>query len=173
MILFLMMALQGAPTAAAPVPAWTAIMKPDSQNGKPTGQASAISTDGTSRLVIRCDRRTDDLVSLQFIPNPSFSPTTSRPVSIAVDGGNMQGANWDFLQGALIMSDDVIVTNLAVLIAGARHAIRVRVIDPTEKPIDMTFPAPASDAGIKQILQTCNYSFGVAPSSLPAPAPAP
>jgi len=177
MILFLTMALQAAAPAvpappAPPPPPWTPRMKVDPVTNKPSGSVSVTSADGNSRLVVRCDRRGDNVVSIQFIPTPPFAAATPRPVSITVDGGTALGANWDFPGRGAVVSDEAIVTNLTVAIAHGRN-IKVRVIDPAEKPLDATFAGPPSDAPIRQVVESCGYTFGVVPVHEAAPPATP
>ena len=56
---------------------------------------------------------------------------------------------------------------------GSSHNSAVgNVIDPTEKPLDAVFNGPPSEAPIKQVVESCGYTFGVVPTPEPAP-PAP
>ncbi len=176
MILFLTMALQAAaPTAAtppAPPPPWTPRMKMDPVTNRPSGSVSATSQDGNARLVVRCDRRVNNVVSIQFIPNTPFAAATPRPVSITVDGSPPLGANWDFPGRGAVVSDEAIVTTLTVAIARGK-TIKVHVIDPAEKPMDSVFNGPPSEAPIKQVVESCGYTFGVVPAPEPAPPATP
>lgn len=177
MILFLTLALQAAAPAATappapPPPPWTPRMKTDPVTNKESGSVSVTSADGNSRLVVRCDRRGENVVSLQFIPTPPFAAATPRPVSISVDGGTALGANWDFPGRGAVVSDEVIVTNLTVAIAHGKQ-IKVHVIDPADKPLDAVFTGPPSEAPIKQVLESCGYSLGAIPVREAAPPATP
>jgi len=183
MILLLTIALQAVPPAATPAPSpaaapaplaaapWTPHIKLDPVTNRSTGTVWAISQDGRARLVVRCDRNPDNIVSVQFIPTPPFPPATRRPVSIKIDDEPPLGANWQFPGKGAIIADDVIVTNLTVAIAHARQ-IKVHVIDPSDKPIDAVFVGPGSEAPIKQVLESCGYTFGVSPTPNPVPSAA-
>lgn len=164
--------LQAAVPAAAapPAPAPWAVLKRVDKASAATS-SSAWSTDGKARLVVRCDVAGEKIVSLQFIPRPAFAAALPRPVSINVDGGGWLGANWQFPGGGAFISDDVIVSNLALLIARGR-AIRVRAIDPADVPVDAEFAGPG-EAPIGQVLAACGYELGKAPSRSPAPLAAP
>jgi hypothetical protein len=173
MILFLTMALQAAAPAAAvpaPVAPWTPRMKVDPATGAQSGSVSVSSIEGKGRLVVRCDRRADNVVSIQFIPSLPFAAATPRPVSIQVDGAAPLGANWDFPGSGTYIADDQIVTTLTSAIAHAK-LIKLRVIDPMNNPIDASFAGPPSEAPVKQVLEACGYVLGQAPIRAPAPAP--
>jgi len=147
-------------------------MKMDPVTNRPSGSVSATSQDGNARLVVRCDRRIDNVVSIQFIPTAPFAAATPRPVSITVDGGTPLGTNWDFPGRGAVISDPAVVTNLTVVIAHGK-TIKVHVIDPSEKPLDAVFSGPPSEAPIKQVIESCGYTFGVVPELQAAPPATP
>lgn len=174
MILFLTMALQAAAPAATPAPVapWTPRMKTDPATGLQSGSVSATAKEGNGRLVVRCDRRSDNVVSIQFIPSMAFAAATPRPVSIQVDGASPLGANWEFPGSGAYVADDQIVTTLTTAIARGKQ-IKVHVIDPLNNVVDATIPGPPSEAPIKQVIEACGYVLGQVPVRPPAPAPAP
>ena len=147
-------------------------MKMDPVTNRPSGSVSATSQDGNARLVVRCDRRVDNVVSIQFIPTTPFAAATPRPVSITVDGGTPLGTNWDFPGRGAVISDSAVVTNLTVAIAHGK-TIKVHVIDPSEKAMDATFAGPPGEAPIKQVVESCGYTFGVVPEAQAAPPATP
>lgn len=160
-----------APEGAAPAPPqpapWAVVTR-----AAPTSQAttsSAWSTENNARLVVRCDVSSEKIVSIQFIPKPGFEPALPRPVSINVDGNGWFGTNWQFPGNGAFVSDDVIVSNLAVMIAQGK-SIHVRVIDPQEKVVEAHFTGPG-EAPIRQVLSACGYDYGKPPPRAPAPAP--
>lgn len=157
-------------TAPAPAP-WTPVLRSDVQ-GNRSATASATSTDGSARLVVRCDVRRDKVVSVQFIPRATFAAMTDRPVSLSFDGGSPLGWNWEYPGGGAFVRIDTIVTNLVSGIAHARQ-IRVRAIGPTNEAIEATFAGPASDAPIRQVLAACDYQLGIVPNRAPVPIPVP
>lgn len=172
MILFLALALQAAapaatPAAAPPAP-WTPRMKADPATGAQSGSVSAMSVEGNGRLVIRCDRAVENIVSVQFSPTPPFSAATPRPVSIQIDGAAPLGANWEFPGRGAYVADDAIVTTLTTAIAHGRQ-IKVHIIDPANNVVDATFAGPPSEAPIKQVVEACGYTFGEVPVRAPAP----
>lgn len=163
-LLLLQAAAAAAPPAAVP---WAI-----SVSGKPghvATSSSAWSSDGTARLVLRCDTAIAPIVSLQFIPRHGFAPALPRPVSLNVDDNGWLGTNWQFPGNGAFVSDDVVVTNLAAMIAHGK-AIRVRVIGPDEAPVDATFTGPG-EGPVRQVLAACGYAFGIAPPRVAATVP--
>lgn len=175
-MIFALLLLQAAAAAPASVPApppapppWAVVLR-----GAPPHVAtttSAWSSDGKARLVVRCDTTADKIVSIQLIPKAGFVAATPRPVSINVDDGGWLGTNWQFPGTGAFVSDDAIVTNLAVMIAHGK-SIRIRAIDPDNAPFDATFTGPG-EAPIRAVLSACNYTFGMAPPRQAPPPPAP
>lgn len=157
--------------AAAPAPAAAPVSAPwavqtHANGGNTSTSSSAWSTDAKARFVVRCDATNEKIVSLQFIPKPGFAAALPRPVSINVDDGGWLGTNWQFPGTGAFISNDVIVSNLAVTIAHGK-SIRVRVIDPEEKVVEAQFVGPG-EAPIRQVLSACGYEFGKAPPRGPA-----
>ncbi|WP_010183350.1 hypothetical protein [Sphingomonas sp. PAMC 26605] len=171
MIAALLLLSQAAAPAAAATPApWAVQARP---SGKTIAtSSSAWSSDNSARLVVRCDTTGDRVVSLQFIPKAGFVAALPRPVSINVDDGGWFGTNWQFPGSGAFISDDVVVTNLTTMIAAGK-SIRVRVIDPDNKPVDAVFAGPGP-APIRQVLAACGYELGKAPARAGVPVkPAP
>ena len=152
---------------APPVP-WVVTTKADKASIATT--SSAWSADNTARLVVRCDVTNEKIVSIQFIPRPGFAPAQPRPVSIKADDDGWLGTNWQFPGTGAFVSQDVIVTNLAVVIAHGK-TIRVRVIDPDNAVVEKSFTGPG-EAPIRQVLKACDYDFGVAPPRFAVPVAA-
>lgn len=138
--------------------------------GATSASASATAADGTARLVVRCDRSGDPVVSVQFLPKPPFAAASMRPVSIQADGGPTLGTNWEFPGGGAFTRSDAVVTNLAVVIAAAKK-IRVRAIDPAEHPVDAVFDGPADAGPIRRVLAACGYQLGQVPVRAAADRP--
>jgi len=156
--------------AVAPAVPWAVTARVDTVSKSTT--ISAWSADTKARLVVRCDVTNEKIVSIQFIPKPGFAAAQPRPVSINADDDGWLGANWTFPGNGAFISEDVIVTNLAVVIAHGK-AIRVRVIDPDNAVVEASFTGPG-EAPIRAVLKACDYEFGVTPprSAMPvAPAP--
>lgn len=168
MIAALLLMTQAAAPAASATPAPWAVQTRSSGKTIATS-SSAWSTDASARLVVRCDATAEKIVSLQFIPKAGFAAALPRPVSLNVDDGGWLGTNWQFPGSGAFISDDVVVTNLAAMIAQGR-SIRVRVMDPDNKPIDAVFTGPGPGP-IRQVLTACGYELGKAPARAGAPAP--
>jgi hypothetical protein len=174
MMFFLTLALQAA--AAAPVPApppppWTPRLKADPATGLQSGSVYANAQEGNGRLVVRCDRTGDNVVSVQFFPGLPFTAATPRPVSIKVDDAAPLGANWEFPGKGAYVADDAIVTTLTNAIAHAKR-IQVHVIDPLNNVVDASFAGPATETPIKQVVEACGYVLGQIPTRAPTPKPA-
>ncbi len=123
--------------------------------------SSAWSSDGKARLVVRCDVTAEKIVSIQFIPKPGFAPALPRPVSIKADEDGWLGTNWQFPGTGAFVSEDRVVTNLAVVIAHGQ-AIHVRAMTPDNVAVDATFVGPG-EAPVRRVLSACGYDFGVVP----------
>ncbi|MET3825294.1 hypothetical protein ABIC16_000987 [Sphingomonas sp. PvP055] len=133
---------------------------------------SVWSDDGKARLVVRCDAAKEKIVSIQFIPRGGFPAAQPRPVSMNIDDNGWLGANWQFPGSGAFTSQDAIVTTLAAQIAHGK-AIKVRVINPDNTPVDVTFTGPPTDAPVTRVLSACGYQLGVVPprSAVPLPTP--
>jgi len=175
MILALLLQAAVAPPvtpAVAPAVPWAVTKRVDRASKSTT--SSAWSADTKARLVVRCDVTNEKIVSIQFIPKPGFAAAQPRPVSINADDDGWLGANWTFPGNGAFISEDVIVTNLAVVIAHGK-AIRVRVIDPDNAVVEASFTGPG-EGPIRAVLKACDYEFGVTPprsAMTVAPAHAP
>lgn len=152
----------GTVPSAAPVPLPWAVTRTIAR-GAPATTTSVWSADGKARLVVRCDTATDPIVSLQFIPKGGFPPATERPVSINIDDGGWLGSNWQFPGTGAFISDDVIVTNLAAMLAHGR-SVRVRVTGPDDAPVEAVFAGPPGDAPVRAVLTACGYELGKTPA---------
>ncbi|WP_242137777.1 hypothetical protein [Sphingomonas sp. TREG-RG-20F-R18-01] len=167
-MLLLALLLQAA--TSTPVP-WAVTTK---VNGASTATSASVwSQDGAARLVVRCDAANEKIVSIQFIPRGGFPAAQPRPVSMNIDDNGWLGSNWQFPGSGAFTSQDAIVTTLAAQIAHGK-AIKVRVINPDNTPVDVTFTGPATDAPVKRVLSACGYELGVVParSAVPVAAPA-
>ncbi|MGY2733686.1 hypothetical protein [Sphingomonas sp. UYP23] len=171
MIAALLLLQAAAPAAAAAVPSAPWAVQTRTSGKTIATSSSAWSTDTSARLVVRCDATAEKIVSLQFIPKGGFAAALPRPVSLNVDDGGWLGTNWQFPGSGAFISDDVVVSNLAAMIAGGK-SIRVRVIDPDNKPVDAVFTGPGAGP-IRQVLSACDYELGKVPARAGAPAPRP
>ena len=163
----LLQAAVSAPVPVAAPPPWAVVQKSGGASVATT--TSAWSSDNKARLVVRCDVTSEKIVSIQFIPRPGFAPALPRPVSIKADDDGWLGTNWQFPGTGAFISQDVIVTNLAVVIAHGK-TIHVRAIDPDNAVVEADFVG-AGEAPIRKVLSACDFEFGVAPprSAMTAP----
>lgn len=166
--------LQAAATPPAPPLApWTPVARTNAA-GVHSMVASTNAADGSARLVVKCDRLTEGVVSIQFIPKERLVAGGVQPVSLQFDGGTPMGTNWERMGGAALTREDGAVTTLVAAIAHAR-TIKLHTGDGGAPPRDVAFTGPPSDAPMRQVLAACGYTLGQVPvrASAPAPAPAP
>ena len=165
--MLLALLLQAAATTPAP---WLVTTKLGAAS---TATSTSVwSEDGKARLVVRCDAAKEKIVSIQFIPRGGFPAALPRPVSMNIDDNGWLGANWQFPGSGAFTSQDAIVTTLAAQIARGK-AIKVRVINPDNTPVDATFAGPATDAPVRRVLGACAYELGVVPARSAVPAALP
>ena len=164
--------LQAATPAAAPAPPPWAPVERATLSGGRSVSASAYSADGASRLVVRCDRGKDAVVSIQFIPREQTRRFGVQPVALQFDGGTPLVDNWEVMGAGLIERDDAAMTTLSTGIARAR-SIKLHSVDPEDKPIDLVFAGPGSEAPIRRVVEACGFTFGQLPKRAVAPAPSP
>ncbi len=165
---FTALLLQAAAQAAAP---WAAVER-TAPGGTRSIAASAYSADGSARLVVRCDRVSTPVVSIQFIPREQTRRFGVQPVSLQFDGGTPLVDNWEVMDVGLIEREDAAMTTLANGIAHAR-AIRLHSVASDDTAVDHAFPGPASDAPIRQVLAACGFTLGQVPQRAPVPAATP
>ena len=161
--------------AASPTPApWTALDR-SVAGGAHAMSAAAPALDGGGRLVVRCDHAGDAVVSIQYIPATPFPIGGMQPVSLQFDGGTPMVANWERMGGGAIERLDGAVTTLTTALVKARR-VRLHTSDGGGAAHDADFVGPASDTGVRAVLQACGYTLGSVPdrvAAAPAPAAAP
>ena len=165
--------LQAAAPAAltVPPPAWTPVERTTPQ-GTRSIAASAFAVDGSSRLVVRCDRVTAPVISVQFIPREQTRRFGVQPVSLQFDGGTPLVDNWEVMGAGLIEREDAAITTLSAGIAHARQ-IKLHSVASDETVVDLVFAGPATDAPIRRVVEACGFVLGQVPQRAPAPAPKP
>jgi hypothetical protein len=162
-----------APAATpAPVVPWTPVTRGDAAAGTLSSSVYVFSRTPGSRLAVRCDARTDKVVSIQFKAPGDLGAGPVRPVSLILDGGTPLIANWEFISGIALEREDAAVTTITAALAHARE-IKVHTTNLAGEPVDAVFDGPASPAGLTQVLGTCGYTLGTIPVRTPAPAPTP
>ena len=77
--------------------------------------------------------------------------------------------NWEFTGTAAFNRDAVAVTALTVELAKARE-IKLMTTNAANFGFGGTFPGPASDAPVRQVLAACGYTLGQVPPPAPAAA---
>ena len=170
MIALMIQAATPAPAPSATAP-WAVVERSTPRGGRSVS-VSAYSPDGGNRLVVRCDRGADAVVSIQFIPHEQARRFGVQPVTLQFDGGTPLVDNWEVMGIGLIERDDAAMTTLSTGIARAR-TIKLHSVDPDEKPIDLVFAGPGSDAPVRHVVEACGFTFGQLPKRALAPTPAP
>ena len=166
--------LQAAAPAPAPPPAPWEPRARTNANGSTSLVASAMARDGSSRMVLKCDRGTEPVVSVQFIakqPLQIASDDGSYPaktVALRFDGGAAVGFDWQFRGGAAWNADVSVVTALTTLMAKARVA-KIETTNASGFAFEATVDLPPTDAPLLQVLAACGYKLGEVPPPLPAP----
>jgi len=174
MISAVLMLLQAAaPAAVAPLGPWVLRTRTDAASGSVATSASATARDGSSRMVLRCDRVSDPVVSLQFITkqvlaNDDKGAFAEKPVSVRFDNGPAIEYNWEFTATAAYIRDSAAVTALVVELAKAKE-VKVSTTNATKFVFEGTIDGPAGNAAIGQVLTACGYVLGQVP--VPAAAP--
>ncbi len=163
--------LQAAAPAPAPAPPWMPVERATPQ-GTRSIAASAFSADGSARLVVRCDRVTSPVISVQFIPREQTRRFGVQPVSLQFDGGTPLVDNWEVMGAGLIEREDAAITTLSSGIAHARQ-IKLHSVSSDEAVVDLVFAGPATDAPIRRVVEACGFVLGQVPQRAPSPAPAP
>ncbi len=158
--------LQAATPAPAPVAPWAAVEHTTPQ-GTRSIAASAFSADGSARLVVRCDRVREPVVSIQFIPREQGRRFGMQPVALQFDGGTPLVDNWEVMGIGLIERDEAAMTTLSNGIAHAR-SIKLHSVDANDAAVDLVFMGPANDAPIRRVVEACGFTLGQVPRPTPA-----
>lgn len=185
MLPLLLLALQAAapaPVAAPPSPApaapaapapWAVRERADAANGVSTTTTSVIARDGSSRLIVKCDRGTESIVSVQFITKQVLQTAADtgefadKQVALRFNGGPAVADNWQFRGSAAFIAAATPVTTLTTGLAKAK-TITVETTNSANFAFSATFDGPATDAPVRQVLTACGYTLGTVP---PPPAP--
>ena len=161
--------IQASSPAMTPAPPWTPVDRATPQGGRSIA-ASATSADGAARLVVRCDRVSAPVVSIQFIPREQTRRFGVQPVSLQFDGGTPMVDNWEVMGVGLIEREDAAMTTLANGIAHARQ-IRLHSVASDDAAVDHVFAGPGSDASIRRVLDACGFTLGQVPQRAPVAKP--
>lgn len=172
-LLLLAQAAAPAPAAAAAAP-WT-VTERAGANGLRSASTSATEPGG-ARLAVRCDRATEPVVSIQFLPRTRLRSFGVQPVTLQIDGGALLVDNWELIGGGAIERVDAAVATLTAAIAHGR-VVKLRSFDAAGGSIDLSFAGPATDAPIRRVVAACGFTLGqpftraAQPAAAPAPAP--
>lgn len=154
-----------APVAAAPSPApWEVKTR---AAGDIVSTSAAVTAKDGSRLVVKCDKGVDSVVSVQFFGRDLQTAGddgnfTGKTVALRFDNGAANEAEWEFRASAAFISNDAVVTSLTLQLAKAKQ-IRVETTNAGNFGVAAVFDGPASDAPIRQVLGACGYVLGQVP----------
>lgn len=155
-----------APPAPPPLP-WTPVTRTDAASGQVSVSAATVTADRSARLVVRCDRAAEPVVSIQMRTKAGLAAAPDHVVSVSVDGGAPIEVVWEF-PGIATMNREVgAITRLTLAMSAAR-SITVTTLDGTT-PVSFSFAGPGSGSGIKDVLTACGYELGVVPAPTKAP----
>ncbi|QDZ06301.1 hypothetical protein FPZ24_01450 [Sphingomonas panacisoli] len=158
--------------AAAPVAPWTVVVRPKTDPAMTTTVVSAPASDGSGRLVVKCDSGAQQVVSVQFLSKTALGGPPDRPVTLTIDGGTPMGANWEFVEKGAFIRDDMAVTTITAALATSK-AIKLATTTAAGVAVNATFAGPPSAAPITKVLAACGYTLGTPPVRAPQPAPTP
>lgn len=169
--LALALASLGAQTAPAPAAStgWTIRHSTDPAKPK-SATASVRSSDGNSRLVVRCDTANIPIVSVQFLPRPALQAGEPRIVTLTFDGAKADMTSWLFPGSGAYNGEPAEVFPLVSEIAAAKK-ITVALED-EGKALGGEFVGPGSDAILREVYTACGLPYAMPSATPPAPAPA-
>lgn len=178
-LLLLLQAITPAtPAPPAPPPAPWEVRTRTSADGVVSTSAAAIARDGSSRLLVKCDKATEAVVSVQFFTRQPLQDAAadgsfaSKPVGLRFDNGAANEYAWQFRAAAAFISNDAAVVSLTQQLSRAK-LVKVETTNAGNYRVEALFDGPASDAPIRQVLTACNYVIGVGPSPQPTASPVP
>lgn len=150
---------------AAPPAPWTLATRTNPDGSVLSAAAGVRSADGTARLVLRCDRAAEPVVSLQFrrVGQP-LAAAADHVVSLAADGAKPIDAPWQFGGVAAVMSEPEAVTELTVAMASAR-TLRLTTTD-AGAPVVASFDGPVGKPAVRAVLEACGYALGTVPEPI-------
>ncbi|CAN5503668.1 hypothetical protein BH09PSE4_BH09PSE4_23620 [soil metagenome] len=167
-------AVPAATPAAPPVLApWALRSSTNPANGAVATSSRTMARDGSSRLLVRCDKSAEAYFSIQFIATQQLAADDGKgnypkkSVSMRFDGGPAIEFEWDSQGNAVYVADPASFTALTIELAKAK-VIEVSTTNVANFGIVGTFDGPPSAAPISAVLAACGYTLGEVP--MPAPA---
>jgi hypothetical protein len=148
--------------AAAPVAPWTVTVRPKTDPAITSTVVGTPSTDGSARLVVRCDSGAQQVVSVQLFTKAALGGPPDRPVTLMFDYATPMGANWEFVEKGAYIRDDMAVTTITTALATAKK-IKIHTTTTTGGAIDASFVGPSSAEPVKAVLAACGYTLGTPP----------
>ena len=178
LLLLLQTATSATPsTLPAPPPAPWEVRTRTSPNGVVSTSAGTTARDGSSRLLVKCDKAAESVVSVQFFMRQPLQEAAtdgsfaSKAVGLRFDSGAVNEYPWQFRAAAAFISDDAAVVSLTQQLARAK-LVKVETTNAANYRVAALFDGPASDAPIRQVLAACGYAIGVGPVPQSTPTPA-
>ena len=165
--------LQAAAPAPAPPPAPWEPRARTNANGSTSLVASAMARDGSSRMVLKCDRGTEPVVSVQFIAKQPLQIASDngmypvKSVSLRFDGSAAIESDWQFRGGAAWDADAGEVTQLTTMMAKAK-TVKIETTNASGFAFEATVDLPPTEATVRQVLAACGYTLGQVPPPLSA-----
>ena len=148
--------------AAVPVAPWTVTVRPKTDPAITSTVVGTPSTDGSARLVVRCDSGAQQVVSVQLFTKTALGGPPDRPVTLTIDGGTPMGANWEFVEKGAYVREDMAVTTITTAIAAGKQ-IKLATTTTTGVAVNANFAGPPTAEPVKAVLAACGYTLGTPP----------
>jgi hypothetical protein len=172
-LLTLLLQAAPAPAPASPPAPWVPRERANAGGGSSL-TASTTASDGSSRLVVKCDRGAEPVVSVQFIAKQPLQVAgddgsyPDKVVALRFDNGPAIGYTWQLRGNAAYDAAPADVTALTMFLVKAK-SVRVETTNGAGFAFNATFAAPPSDAPVRQVLSACGYTLGTVPAPLAKP----
>lgn len=172
----LLLMAQAAPPATTAT-GWTLGERVDAATATRATLAVLIARDRSSRLLVKCDKGAEAVVSIQFHAAQGLSSASAtgqfaaKPVALRFDDGPAMEFDWEFRRKAAFIADTPAVTALTVALAKARR-VTVATTSEANFRFEATFDSAGAAAPIGRVLAACGYRLGEVPPLLPSLLPA-
>ncbi|MET0309079.1 MAG: hypothetical protein ABW023_10275 [Sphingomonas sp.] len=158
--------VQTASASSSAVAGWS--FRESSDPAKPKSATALIrSTDGNTRLVVRCDTADHPIISVQFLTKPPMTAGDPRSVQVTLDSGMAEISTWQFPGQGAYNGEAVEVFMIVDGISKAK-AIDVATDDGAGNPVSGHFAGPGGDDMFRKVYAACGLPYAM-PSATPAP----